>query len=111
MSPEDIWQLMGGMRGIEIMERNCSVLVDLVFYVQQWYPEALLIAEQLRLNAREVEWHIGRLKASAKSGRPPAAAAECLQPAVAIYYQMTREVLALYEQANLPGLADLQRAL
>jgi len=111
MDPQDIWRLLGGMRGIEVMEKNCSVLVDLVFYVQQWYPEALHIAEQLRLNAREVEWHIGRLKATAKSGRPPAAAAEYLQQAVAIYYHMTREVLALYEQANLPGLADLQRAL
>jgi hypothetical protein len=111
MSPQDIWRLLGGMRGIEVMEKNCSVLVDLVFYVQQWYPEALLIAEQLRLNAREVEWHIGRLKATAKSGRPPADAAQYLHQAVAIYYQMTREVLALYEQANLPGLSDLQRAL
>jgi hypothetical protein len=111
MTPEDIWRMVGGMRGIEVMEKNCSVLVDLVFYVQQWYPEALLVAEQLRLNAREVEWHIGRLKATSKSGRPPVAAAEYLQQAVAIYYHMTREVLALYEQANLPGLADLQRAL
>jgi hypothetical protein len=111
MDPQDLWRLLGGMHGIEVMEKNCSVLVDLVFYVQQWYPEALLIAEQLRLNAREVEWHIGRLKATAKSGRPPAAAAEYLQQAVAIYYHMTREVLALYEQANLPGLDDLQRAL
>ena len=111
MSPQEIWQLLGGMRGIEVMEKNCSVLVDLVFYVQQWYPEALLVAEQLRLNAREVEWHIGRLKATAKSGHTPVAAAEYLQQAVAIYYQMTREVLSLYEQANLPGLADLQRAL
>ncbi len=111
ISPEDAWRLLGGMRGIEIMEKNCSVLVDLVFYVQQWYPEALLIAEQLRLNAREVEWHIGRLKATAKSGRPPVAATQYLQQAVAIYYQMTLDVLALYEQANMPGLSDLQRAL
>ena len=109
--PETIWQLLGGMRGIEVMEKNCEVLVDLVFYVQQWYPEALLIAEQLRLNAREVEWHIGRIRAAAKSGRPPAAAAEYLQQAAAIYYHMAREVLNLYEQANLPGLADLQRAI
>jgi hypothetical protein len=111
IDPQEIWRLLGGMRGIEVMEKNCSVLVDLVFYVQQWYPEALLVAEQLRLNAREVEWHIGRLKATAKSGRPPVAAAEYLQQAVSIYYQMTRKVLVLYEQANMPGLADLQRAL
>jgi hypothetical protein len=111
MDPEEVWRLLGGMQGIDVMEKNCAVLVDLVFYVQQWYPEALLIAEQLRLNAREVEWHIGRIRAAAKSGRAPTTNAEYLQQAVAIYYRMTCEVLALYEQANLPGLADLQRAI
>lgn len=111
MDPEKVWRLLGGMRGIDVMEKNCTVLVDLVFYVQQWYPEALLIAEQLRLNAREVEWHIGRIRASAKSGREPGATAEYLQQAVAIYYRMTCEVLTLYEQANLPGFSDLQRAI
>lgn len=111
MDPDEVWRLLGGMRGIDVMERNCSVLVDLVFYVQQWYPEALLVAEQLRLNAREVEWHIGRIRAAAKSGRGSTATAEYLQQAVAIYYRMTCEVLALYEQANLPGFGDLQRAI
>jgi hypothetical protein len=111
VDPERIWRLLGGMRGIEVMEKNCEVLVDMVFYVQQWYPEALLVAEQLRLNAREVEWHIGRLKATAKAGKRKAAAADYIQQAVVIYCQMTREVLSLYEQANIPGLADLQRAL
>ena len=111
MDPDEVWSMLGGMHGIDIMEKNCAVLVDLVFYVQQWYPEALVIAEQLRLNAREVEWHIGRIRAAAKSGRSQAATAEYLQQAVSIYYQMTCEVLALYEQASLPGLADLQRAI
>jgi hypothetical protein len=108
---EKIWKLLGGMHGLEVMEKNCEVLVDLVFYVQQWYPEALLIAEQLRLNAREVEWHIGRLRASVKAGKRRSAASEYVQQAVAIYFQMTQEVLSLYEQANVPGLAELQRAL
>jgi hypothetical protein len=108
---EKIWKLLGGMHGLEVMEKNCEVLVDLVFYVQQWYPEALLIAEQLRLNAREVEWHIGRLRASVKAGKRRSAASEYVQQAVAIYFQMTQEVLSLYEQANVPGLTELQRAL
>jgi hypothetical protein len=111
IEPEEIWRLLGGMRGLEVMETNCEVLVDMVFYMQQWYPEALLIAEQLRLNAREVEWHIGRLRAAAKVGKRRSAAADYVQRAVVIYFQMSREVLSLYEQANVPGLADLQRAL
>jgi hypothetical protein len=99
------------MEGLEIVERNCAVLVDLVFYVQQWYPEALLVAEQLRQNAREVEWHIERLKGAAKRGRLKTAIPDYLEQAVVIYYRMTQEVIALYQQVDLPGLADLQRSL
>jgi hypothetical protein len=107
----EIWSMIGGLRGLETLERNCAVLVDLVFYVQQWYPEALAIAEQLRLNAREIEWHIGRLKSAAKVGKVEKAFPEHAQQVIAIYYVMTRRVLALYEEWNIPGSVELRRAL
>ena len=106
-----IWSMVGGIKGLEALERNCAVLVDLVFYVQQWYPEALAIAEQLRINVREVEWHIGRLKSAAKVGRAEKAFPEHAEQVVVIYYRMTRRVLALYEQWNLPELVELRRTL
>jgi hypothetical protein len=106
-----IWSMVGGIGGLEVLERNCGVLVDLVFYVQQWYPEALAIAEQLRLNTREIEWHIGRLKSAAKVGRAEKAFPEHAEQVVVIYYTMTRRVLALYEEWNLPGLVELRRSL
>ena len=65
----DIWSMIGGIKGLEALERNCAVLVDLVFYVQQWYPEALAIAERTQVEHSEIEWHIGRLKSAAKAGR------------------------------------------
>jgi len=111
LDPSQIWPLIGGLKGLEVLEGNCAVLVDLVFYVQQWYPEALVIAEQLRLNAREIEWHVGRLKGAAKTGKLESSFADNAQRAVATYYLMTRRVLALYEQLNVPGLTELQRAL
>jgi hypothetical protein len=106
-----IWSMVGGIKGLETLERNCAVLVDLVFYVQQWYPEALAIAEQLRLNAREIEWHIGRLKSAAKASRVDKVFIEHAEQIVVIYYDMTRRVLALYEELALPGFVELQRAL
>jgi hypothetical protein len=106
-----IWSMMGGIKGLETLEENCAVLVDLVFYVQQWHPEALAIAEQLRLNTREIEWHIGRLKSAAKVGRAEKAFPEHAEEVAVIYYGMTRRVLALYEEWNLPGLVELQGAL
>jgi hypothetical protein len=106
-----IWSLMGGLQGLEAMERNCAVLVDLAFYVQQWYPEASVVAEQLRLNAREVAWHVGRLKAAAGTGKLEIYFADYARPAITTYYLMTTRVLALYERYNLPGLVDLQAAI
>jgi hypothetical protein len=106
-----IWSMIGGMNGLESLERNCAVLVDLVFYVQQWHPEALVVAEQLRLNAREIEWHIGRLKSAAKVGRAEKAFPQHAEEVAVIYYVMTRRVLALYDEWNLPELIELQGAL
>lgn len=111
LDPSQIWPLIGGLQGLEILERNCAVLVDLVFYVQQWYPEALALAEQLRLNAREIEWHVSRLKGAERTGKLESSFADNAQRAIATYYVMTRRVLTLYEQFDLPGLAELQRAL
>ena len=111
LDPSQIWPLIGGLKGLEVLERNCAVLVDLVFYVQQWYPEALALAEQLRLNAREIEWHVSRLKGAEETGKLESSFADNAQRAVATYYVMTRRVLALYEQLSLPGLAELQRSL
>jgi len=111
LDPAEIWKLVGGLEGLEVLEANCSVLIDLAFYVQQWCPEALVVAEQLRLSAREIEWHVGRLRGARKTGKLESAFPMYAQRAVATYYLMTRRVLALYEQGNLAMLADLEKAL
>lgn len=111
LEPDQIWKLVGGLKGLEALEANCAVLIDLAFYVQQWYPEALAVAEHLRMSAREIEWHIGRLRAAQKRGNLESAYAMYAQPAVATYYLMTRRVLALYEEGHFAMLSDLQKAI
>ena len=106
-----IWKLIGGLEGLEALESNSTVLVDLAFYVQQWYPEAVVLAEELRLNAREIQWHVERLRGAAKTGNLESSFAAYAQPAIAKYYLMTRQVLALYARGNMPMLTDLQRAI
>ena len=111
LEPSEISKLVGGLEGLETIEANCAVLVDLAFYVQQWYPEAVVVAEKLRLSAREIEWHVGRLKSAQQTGKLEGAFTMYAQPAVATYYLMTRQVIALYEEGNLAMLADLRNAL
>ena len=111
LEPEQIWELLGGVEGLEVLAANCDVLVDLAAYVQRWHPEALLIAEKLRLNAREIKWHVERLQGAQQTGNLEATFATYAQKAAATYFLMTRNVLGLYEAANVPGLAELQAAL
>ncbi len=111
LEPPAIWTLLGGLEGLEVLEHNCHVLVELASYIQRWHPEALVVAEQLRLNAREIEWHVGRLKGAAETGNLQSSFAAYAQRATVTYYMMTRHVLELYSQVGFPRLADLQQAL
>ena len=66
---------------------------------------------RLRLDARELQWHVGRLKGAAQKGNLQVSFPFYAQRAVVSYYLMTRRVLSLYEAGNFSMLADLQRAL
>ena len=111
LEPSDISGLIGGLEGLEAMKRNCAVLIDLAFYVQQWHPEAIVVAEHLRLNSREIEWHIESLKGTIQTGKFEWFFPEHAERVTTVYYLMTRQVLNLFEIAKLPALEDLQRAL
>lgn len=111
LEPSQIWTLTGGLDGLEVLERNSEVLIDLAFYVQQSYPEALVIAERLRKDATELKWHVGRLRGAARNGNLQVSFPFYAQRAVVSYYLMTRRLLTLYEAGNFSMLADLQRAL
>jgi hypothetical protein len=111
LEPSQLWKLIGGLEGLEILEKNSEVLVNLAFYVQQWYPEAVAVAERLRLDARELQWHVARLKGAAKTGNLQISFPFYAQRAVVAYYLMTRRLLSLYEAGNFSMLAELQRAL
>ena len=111
LGSDEIWRLLGGLEGLEVLESNCRVLVEIATYVQRYYPEALVVAEQLRLNAREIEWHVSRLKGAAQTGNLQASFADYAQRAVVTYAHMTRLVLELCDHASLPGAAALHQAI
>jgi hypothetical protein len=111
LEPSAIWTLLGGLEGLEALERNCHVLVELAAHVQESYPEALIVAERLRLHAREIEWHVGRLKGAAQTGNLQSSFVDYAQRAAATYYMMTKLVLNLYEHVDFPKLAQLEQAI
>lgn len=111
LDPSLIWGMIGGMEGLENLKKNSQVLIDLAGHLQRWYPDALVVAEELRLDARDLEWHVGRLEGAAGTGNLEISFPFYAQRAVATYYRMTRQLLALYEQKNVSMFTDLQKAL
>ncbi len=111
LDPASIFEMIGGMDGLEALEENCDVLIDLAAFVQRWYPEALQVSEELRLNAREIKWHIGRLRGASQTGHLRDQFPVYAQRAVATYYLMTRSLLVLYEGIERPEFYELQRAI
>jgi hypothetical protein len=111
LEPAQLWSLVGGLEGLQVLEKNSEVLIEIAFYVQRWYPEALVISERLRLDARELRWHVSRLKGAARTGNLQISFPFYARRAVTIYYLMTRRVLRLYEAAQFSNLNELQQAL
>lgn len=111
MEPADIWTIVGGIEGVKIMERNAQVLIDLAFYVQRWSPEASFVAEQMRLDAREITRHLHMLRRSFRNGPTDQRTAACIQRATAFYYLMTRRILSLYEVQDATLLPQVRAAL
>jgi len=108
---EQIWEFLGGMDGLARIEHNSRVLIEMASYLQSWYPEALHTAERLRLQARELEWHVGRLKMAEKNQGLRFYFASYGQNAAVLYYQMCQRLLTAYEESKSPLSSELRAAL
>jgi hypothetical protein len=111
LTREQIWELLGGLDGVERLEKNSRVLIEMAAYLQRWHPEAANTAEELRLEAKKLEWHVGRLRAAQGNGSLELHFALYGQNAAVSYYLMVQRLLGLYRENQVPLFGELQRAL
>lgn len=111
IDPARIFGMIGGLKGLEDLQTNGQVMIEMATLLQRSYPEALLVAEELRLYARELDWHIGRLEGAAKTGNLEISFPFYAKRAIATYYRMSRQLLALYQEKNLSVFSQLEKAL
>ena len=111
LEPSDIWNMVGGVDGIEVMRKNTAVLIEIAAYIQRWNPEAVIVGEQLRLDAQEMDGYLKKLKSSAKAGTLQTWYPFYAQRAASAYYLMTRRLVALCEISHAGLLPSLQGAM
>ena len=106
-----LWFREVGFQGLDDLQNNCAVMIDMAHYVQSQYPEAVVVAEQLRLTARQMEWHLDRIRLAAKAGHVEGCFAEYGNRAIGLYCDMTKTVKVLYEGLGVPERAQVQALL
>jgi hypothetical protein len=111
LRPEQIWKLLGGLDGLEVLEKNSHVLIEIAMYLKRWHPEAGAAAEELTLQAKDLEWQVGRLKMAAEKGHLQFHFASYAQNATISYYLMTQRLLDVYHKSKVPMLVDLEKAI
>jgi hypothetical protein len=111
LSRDQIWNLLGGLDGVERLEKNSRVLIEMAAYLQRRHPEASKTAEDLRLEATKLEWHVGRLRAAKGNGSLELHFASYGQDAAVSYYLMVERLLGLYRENHVPLFGELQKAL
>jgi diphthamide synthase (EF-2-diphthine--ammonia ligase) len=108
LEPDEIWKRLGGLDGVKRLELNSRVLVEMAAYLQRSYPEAATIAEELRLQAKELELYVGRLRMADEQGSLEFHIATYAQNAAIAYYLMEQRLQALCQRANVQSFRPLQ---
>jgi hypothetical protein len=104
LQPEMMWNLLGGLEGLQRMRENGRILIALASYVERWnYEEGIIIAERMRRDGLQLRRSVTRIMLETFLGMKKVHFPFYLQEAAAAYYLMRQRLLALYE-TNHAGL-------
>jgi len=104
-------KLLGGLDGIEILEKNSHVLVEMAMHLQKWYPEEAAAAEELRLQAKELGWHWEKLRMAADKGHLEFHFCVPMPRAQrSTIILMTQRLLSLCHKNTLPMFAEIEQS-
>jgi hypothetical protein len=109
LNPDEIWKLLGGLNGVQRLESNSRVLVEMAAYLQRSHPEAAAVAEELRLHAKELELQVDRLRMADEQGSLEFHIPTYAQNAAVAYYLMEQRLQALCQRTNVRSFRTLQK--
>jgi hypothetical protein len=104
LQPETMWNLLGGLEGLQRMRENGRILIALASYVERWnFDEGVIIAERMRRDGLQLRRSVTRIMIESFLGLKQIRLPFYLHEAASAYYLMRQRLLVLYE-ANHAGL-------
>ena len=109
---EDLWLLVGGVKGLKRMQRNAEVLLQLAAFAQQWnLEESIIVGERMRRDGLQLRRAVHKIEMGLLLGLGKTTGPFCVQEAAGAYYLMRQRLLALYESSHVGRLSHLTNVL
>jgi hypothetical protein len=114
LEPEQMWQLVGGYKGLMMMRENANIMLALAAYAEQWnFDEGVIVTERMRREALSLRRAVHRVELrrlilNLLPRRFRFTAPFDVHEAASSYYLMRQRLLALYETSHAglyPALA------
>ncbi len=112
VEPNEMWTLLGGLEGINRMQKNAAAMLDLAVYAERWNDtEGPVIAEMIRRDAARLQSAVTRIQLTFFLGFGFVKAPFHVQEAAATYYLMRSRLLGLYANGHAALVPRLAEAL
>ncbi|MGD0799927.1 MAG: hypothetical protein ABR906_01290 [Terracidiphilus sp.] len=116
MEPNEIWEFLGGYKGLKKMRENAATMLALAAYAQRWnFTEAVIVTERMRNDAATLRRAVLRVEMglipSKLLRRSQLTLPLHAQEASSAYYLMRQRLLALYETSHAGLYPKLAAAL
>ena len=105
LKPDAIWQMIGGLKGLQRMKDNADVLIAFAVFAERWnFHEGVIVAERMRRDGLALRRAVrsierGLFLKNILNMRMIRLAFD-LHDAAASYYLMRQRLLALYETSH-----------
>lgn len=110
--PEELWERIGGIDGLEHMRANADVLLALAACAEQWNRvESRIVGERMRRDAVALRRAVRGITISMYLDSGRGRAAFHVHEAASAYYLMRQRLLALYETSHAARLPALSAAV
>jgi hypothetical protein len=108
----DMWEMIGGAKGLSRMRSNSDVLIALAAHAQHWnLEEGSAVVERMRRDGLALRRAVIGIAIGKTYGYGKGRVGSYIQEAASAYYQMRLRLLGLYEATHAARYSTLAAAL
>ncbi len=111
IEPNEMWQLLGGLEGLNRLQANAAAMLDLAVYAERWNDaEGAVVSEMIRRDSVRLRRAVTQVQMTFVLGAGFVRAPFHVQEAAATYYLIRSRLLGLYQNSHVALVPQLEAA-